>query len=111
MQLKPEVKQILLIRRLKIILIRKAELMEKRIGTILIVVYDKFNIVKLNQIISEFGEIIHGRQGLSLKNHTLNVISLVVEGSTDEISSFTGKLGRIKGVTVKSVLAKDYHED
>jgi len=36
------------------------------------------------------------------------LISLVLEGSTDQIGSLTGQLGRLKGIQVKSVLLKNY---
>jgi metal-responsive CopG/Arc/MetJ family transcriptional regulator len=35
------------------------------------------------------------------------VISLVLEGTTDEIGSLTGQIGRINGVQTKSVLLKN----
>jgi len=37
----------------------------------------------------------------------MNVIALIVNGSTDEIGAMIGKLGMMKGVTVKSALAKN----
>jgi putative iron-only hydrogenase system regulator len=80
--------------------------MEKRIGIILILIEDKEFIVKLNQILSNHSSIILGRQGLPLRERNMNVISLIIEGNTDEISSLTGQLGRLKGVQVKSVLTK-----
>ncbi|NLA87672.1 MAG: CopG family transcriptional regulator, partial [Clostridiales bacterium] len=36
----------------------------------------------------------------------VSVISLIVDGSNDEISALTGKLGRITGATVKSMITK-----
>jgi metal-responsive CopG/Arc/MetJ family transcriptional regulator len=42
------------------------------------------------------------------------VISLVIEGSTDRISALTGKIGRLDGVEVKSILSRhkeDGHGD
>lgn len=81
-------------------------LMEKRIGTALILVQEKNSIERLNSIISKFGDIILGRQGLPLHHKNINVISLIFEGSPDEISSFTGQIGRLNGVTVKTLYAK-----
>jgi putative iron-only hydrogenase system regulator len=46
-----------------------------------------------------------GRQGIPLRDRSTSVISLVLEGNTDLIGSLTGKLGRLPGVKVKSVLA------
>ena len=38
----------------------------------------------------------------------MSVISLIVDGSSDEISAMTGKLGRVKDVSVKSAMAKKF---
>jgi putative iron-only hydrogenase system regulator len=81
-------------------------LMEKRIGAALILIEDKDCISKLNTILSNHSSIILARQGLPLRDKGVNVISLVLEGTTDEIGSLTGQLGRLKGLQVKSVLTK-----
>lgn len=80
--------------------------MEKRIGSILILVTDKKVAPLLNIIISEFADIIIGRQGLPSHITGESIISLVLEGSTDEIGALSGKLGRLDGVSVKSVVLK-----
>ncbi len=80
--------------------------MEKRIGAAIILVESKENIQLVNSIISYHSSIILGRQGIPLRERNINVISLVLEGTTDEISSLTGQLGKINGITVKSVLAR-----
>lgn len=86
--------------------------MEKRIGVIGIVV-DNPNEVgqKVHNYISEYAHIIVGRMGIPYRERGISVISLIVEGSTDDIGALTGKLGNIKGVTVKSALtAKNFEE-
>ena len=79
--------------------------MENRIGAVIVLVTDEVDIQQINSIISEHSEMILGRQGIPLRSRSTNVISLVLEGDTDQIGSLTGKLGRIPGVKVKSVLA------
>jgi len=80
--------------------------MEKRIGTALILIEDKEAVRQMNTIASNHSEIIIGRQGLPRSNGQ-SIISLVLEGTTDEIGSLTGQLGRLKGLQVKSVLLKN----
>ncbi len=80
--------------------------MEKRIGTTLIRVYNRKGVAKLNTILSKHANLIIGRQGLPRTDGT-NLISLVLEGSTDEIGSLTGQIGRLDGIQIKSVLLKD----
>jgi putative iron-only hydrogenase system regulator len=84
--------------------------MEKRIGVIAILITDKSSIPQLNTIISDHSDIVLGRQGMPLRDRGVNVISLIVEGTTDQIGSATGKLGRLKGIQVKSVLT-NYKEN
>jgi len=80
--------------------------MEKRIGTTIIRIVDRDSAGKLNAILSRHASIIIGRQGLPRTDGT-SVISLVLEGTTDEIGSLTGQIGRINGVQTKSVLLKN----
>ncbi|MCT4620832.1 MAG: iron-only hydrogenase system regulator [Marinisporobacter sp.] len=80
--------------------------MNKRIGVVAIIVEEKDSVSMVNKLLSEFGEIILGRMGVPYKEKHVSVISIIVDGTTDEIGALTGKLGRIQGVTVKSALTK-----
>lgn len=80
--------------------------MEKRIGTISIVIYDKAVANTVNKILSEYADCILVRQGLPLRDKGLHIITLVIESSSDIINALTGKLGRLDDVEVKSILAK-----
>ncbi len=80
--------------------------MERRIGSALILIEDKQEIALLNQIISRHSDIIIGRQGLPLRDYQINIISLILDGTSDQISSLTGQLGRLNGIQVKSVMLK-----
>jgi putative iron-only hydrogenase system regulator len=44
--------------------------------------------------------------GIPYKKKGLNVIALIVDGTTDEIGAMTGKLGMIEMVEVKSAFTK-----
>ncbi len=79
--------------------------METRIGAILVLLSEECDIQRINSIISDHSDMILGRQGIPLRERSASVISLVMEGDTDRIGSLTGKLGRMDGVKVKSVLA------
>jgi putative iron-only hydrogenase system regulator len=81
--------------------------MEDRIGSILIVVENRTEVAKLNEIISAFSDIIIGRQGIRLRDEGKNIISLVLEGTTDELGALSGKLGKLNGISVKSLLMKN----
>lgn len=78
--------------------------MEKRIGIVAVLAHNRESIPKLNSIASEFHEIIRARQGLPFTEKGVHIISLIVEGTTDQIGALTGKLGRLPGLKVKSML-------
>lgn len=63
----------------------------------------------MNLLMSDYSDIILARQGLPFRDKGIHIISLIVEGTTDEIGALTGKLGRLKGIQVKSVLT-NYRE-
>lgn len=80
--------------------------MDNRIGVIGIVIEDLSEINKVNDILHQYGNIIIGRMGVPYREKGVNVISLIVNGTTDEIGALSGKLGKIQGLNVKSALSK-----
>ncbi len=80
--------------------------MDERIGTILILIKQRDEVQRLNSIISDYADIIVGRQGIRMRDKGTSVISLVIEGTTDKIGGLTGQLGRLKGIEVKSLVLK-----
>ncbi len=80
--------------------------MEKRIGSVLILIQNNSGIARLNEILSRHAQIIIGRQGIPLREKKINLISLVLEGTTDEIGALTGQIGRLPGIEIKSVVTK-----
>ena len=84
--------------------------MEKRIGTITILIKGKDSVPAVNTLLSEYSSIILARQGLPIHHRNINVISVIIEGSTEMISALSGKVGRLKDVEVKSILTKFQEE-
>ena len=80
--------------------------MEKRIGTITVFVTDRSVTPHINETLSQYAELIAARQGLPVRDRSVAVMSLIVEGDMDEINQLSGKLGRIGGVEVKTVVSK-----
>lgn len=81
--------------------------MEKRIGTISIIIYRREIAQQVNEVISQYSDFILARQGLPLPDKGLNIITLIIETSSDKINALTGKIGRLKDVEVKSILSKN----
>ncbi|HCM27595.1 MAG: CopG family transcriptional regulator [Treponema sp. GWB1_62_6] len=84
--------------------------MEKRLGVVAILIEGRASIPRVNQILSAHGDIIQGRLGMPFRDKGVQVISLIVEGTTDQIGALSGPLGRLEGVQVKSILT-GYRED
>ncbi len=81
--------------------------MEKRLGFVGIILDDRTKSAPcVNGILTEHGGMILGRMGIPHAKKTHNVIVLIVDATTDELGELTGKLGKIKGVSVKSALSK-----
>ncbi len=82
-----------------------------RIGVIGIVINTPEVIAdRVNDYLGQHSSMIVGRMGIPYEKRGISVISLIVEGSTDEIGALTGKLGRLKGVMVKSALTTKEYE-
>ena len=60
----------------------------------------------LNAVVADFKGIVKGRMGIPFDAEGISVISIILCGTLDEINSLTGKIGNIKGVTVKTSISK-----
>nr|MBP3598793.1 iron-only hydrogenase system regulator [Eubacterium sp.] len=79
--------------------------MQKRLAVIGIIVENPDSAEFVNGILHEFREYIVGRMGIPYRERNMSVISVVVDGPNDIISSLSGKLGMIDGVTSKATYA------
>jgi len=79
----------------------------RRIGVVAIINHDSNDAYKtINEILHNFSSIIIGRLGLPYRERNLAIITLIVDGDTDQIGAMTGKIGQIDNVSVKTVFAK-----
>lgn len=81
--------------------------MDNQLGVVVILVKQREKTASaVNELLSRFGAIIVARMGFPYERRGVNVITLLVDGTTDQIGELTGKLGMIKNLTVKTTLAK-----
>lgn len=80
--------------------------METRIALIGIIVENMEVVENVNQILHEYGKYIVGRMGIPYKEKKVNIISIVIDADNNVISSLSGKLGMINGISVKTVYSK-----
>ena len=80
----------------------------RRIGAVTIIIHKPDPAVQIiNSILHDYSHIIVGRMGIPYRERGLSVISLIVDGSTDEIGALTGRLGQVESVRVKASFAKE----
>jgi putative iron-only hydrogenase system regulator len=60
-----------------------------------------------NETVSAFRGIVKGRMGIPVDEENMAVISIILQGDLDEINSLTGKLGNLKGITVKTAVSSE----
>ena len=81
--------------------------METRVALIGVIFEDKEHAKRINSILHEFEAYVVGRMGIpNIKEH-IQVISVVIDAPEAVISSLSGKLGMIKGVSAKVIYYKE----
>lgn len=80
--------------------------MDTRLANIAIVVENSESVEKLNQLLHEYGDYVIGRMGIPHKERGVNFINVVMDAPQNIISSLSGKLGMLEGVTAKAVYSK-----
>ncbi len=81
--------------------------METRIALIGIIVEELESAGKINEILHEYSPYLVGRMGIPYREKNVSIISVVIDASNDVISSLSGKLGMIKGISVKTIYSKN----
>ena len=77
-----------------------------RVTLIGIIVEDPEAAIRINGLLHEYGEYIIGRMGIPYRERGVNIISVALDAPAAEISALSGKLGMIKGMSVKVIYAK-----
>lgn len=77
-------------------------LMEIRIAAVTIIVEDTASAAQLNALLHDYGQYIIGRFGIPYRERGVSIICIVVEAPQDQISTLSGKIGRLSGVTAKA---------
>ena len=60
---------------------------------------------EFNRVVSAHKGMVRGRMGIPFEEAGASVISITVLGEVDEINALTGKLGKIKNITVKTAIS------
>ncbi|MGM0599932.1 MAG: TM1266 family iron-only hydrogenase system putative regulator [Candidatus Rifleibacteriota bacterium] len=79
----------------------------RRLGVIAVILKapeESFN--DFNNLLHNFSDIIVGRMGIPYKERNISIVSVIVDGTNEEIGALSGKIGQLPQVSVKSVLTK-----
>ena len=80
--------------------------METRVAILSFIVENPNSVEPLNQLLHEFREFIIGRMGLPYKEKNISIICVAMDAPQDIISTLSGKVGRLGGVSAKAVYSK-----
>ena len=76
--------------------------METRVAVMSIIVENPESVETLNQILHENGKYIIGRMGIPYRQKGINIISIALDAPQNTIAALAGKIGSLKGVSVKT---------
>lgn len=80
--------------------------MDTRVALIGIVVEKPDSVMLLNTLLHEYSAYIIGRMGIPYHKRNISIISVALDAPQDIISALSGKLGRLNGISTKTVYSK-----
>ena len=80
--------------------------MTTRVAVMGIIVEKTESVERLNGLLHENGKYIIGRMGMPYREKNVSVISIVMDAPNNIISTVSGKLGMLSGVSAKAVYSK-----
>ncbi|MDD2218348.1 MAG: iron-only hydrogenase system regulator [Eubacteriales bacterium] len=75
--------------------------METRVALIGIIVEKEEAVINLNEVLHEFDDYIIGRMGIPYREKSINIISIAIDAPQTVISSLSGKIGNLPGISTK----------
>ena len=75
--------------------------METRVAVLSIIIENPDSVQAMNELLHQYGEYIIGRMGIPYRQRGINIISIAMDAPQDAISSLSGKIGKLKGVSAK----------
>lgn len=88
------------------LIFRKEKDMETRVAIMGIIVENSDSVEKLNNLLHQYAEYIIGRMGIPYKQKNISIVSIAIDAPQDIISSLSGKIGNIDGISVKTAYSK-----
>ena len=76
--------------------------METRVAVMSIIVENPESVEALNAILHDHVEYIIGRMGIPYRKRKISIISIALDAPQNTLSALAGKIGSLKGVSVKT---------
>ena len=76
--------------------------MDNRVALMAIIVEDRDSVKELNDLLHEYGDYIIGRMGITYHKRNISVLSVALDAPNNVISSLSGKIGKLSGVSIKT---------
>ena len=80
-------------------------MMETRVAVLAVIVREADSVAALNALLHQYEDCILGRMGIPCRDRGIRLISVALDAPADAISALAGKIGRLDGVTAKTVYA------
>jgi len=80
--------------------------MATRVAVVAIIVESNEHIEELNKILSEYSQYIIGRMGIPYREKGINIISVALDAPQDAISTMTGRIGKLPGISSKTAYSQ-----
>lgn len=77
--------------------------MQSKVAVISIIISDNSSVENINALLHDYGEYIIGRMGVPYRTKQVNIISIAIDAPQDKINTLAGRIGRLSGVTAKTV--------
>ena len=79
--------------------------MHTRVAVLAVIVKNTQSVGALNELLHQYGRYIIGRMGVPYHQRGVSIISVAMDAPQDVIAALSGKIGRLDGVTAKTVYA------
>lgn len=86
---------------MKVDLKMKENVMETRVAVISIIIENSESVQEMNELLHQYGTYVIGRMGIPYRQKGINIISIAIDAPQDVISTLSGKIGKLKGVSSK----------
>ncbi len=76
--------------------------METRVAVMSVIVENGDSVEQINSLLHEYSVYIIGRMGIPYRKRGISIISIALDAPQNTISTLSGKIGNLAGVSVKT---------